>query len=80
MEDFKFVLTLKKGKKNVDIQGVSMEEFINGETPVISVFINGENDTKEVINFPRDLSVAVNDFESTENEEYTFAKVANKTK
>lgn len=80
MEDFKFVLTLKKGKKNVDIQGVSIEEFINGETPVISVFVNGENDTKEVINFPRDLSVSINDFESTENEEYTFAKVANKTK
>ena len=71
-----YKITLKKGKKDVAIQGVSMEEFINGDEPVITVFINGENDTKEAIHFPRDPSVSLNDFESVENEAYTFAKIA----
>ncbi len=78
-----FILKHKKTKKNVEIAGVSMEEM-NGDNPVIYVYVDvqGKNDTvtREKIEFVRDPSVSVEDFESAETEDFIFSKEVSKKK
>lgn len=68
-----FTLKNKATKKVVEIQGVSMEEY-NGDSPVILVYVNGKDDAREVIELPRDPSVSVDDFTTTENEDFILTK------
>lgn len=76
-----FTLKNKSSKKEVEIKGVSLEEYIDGDKPVVSVFIEtkeGKEIVKSTLHFDRDPSAAIGDFESLENDEYSLTQKADK--